>query len=69
MCLSIPIKILKIRDNKAIIKIGNKKQEIDTQLVEKIEEGDFCLISNGFVVKRISAQEAKKIFNILRRKS
>lgn len=68
MCLNIPIKILEIKDNKAIIKIGNKKQEVDTQLTKEIKKGDFCLVSNGFVVKKVSAKEAGEILKILKEK-
>jgi len=65
MCLSIPVKILEIRNNKAIVEMGGKKRQVDTRLSPKIKKGDYCLINNGFIIKKISTEEAKEIFNII----
>jgi len=67
MCLSVPVKILEIKNNKAIVDSGSKTNQIDISLVPEIKEGDYCLISNGFVVKKISAEEAEEIFKILKK--
>jgi len=65
MCLSVPVKILEIKNNKAIVDLDSKSNELDISLVPDIKKGDYCLISNGFVVKKISQEEAKEIFNII----
>ena len=68
MCLAVPVKILELKkNNKAIADIFGKKEEIDTQLVENLKAGDYGIISNGFIVKKISAKEAKEILEIIRR--
>jgi hydrogenase expression/formation protein HypC len=66
MCLSVPAKVLKIKNNKAIVDINDDKQEVGIDLVSEIKENDYCLINNGFVVKKISAEEAEEIFKILK---
>lgn len=73
MCLTIPVKILEIKDNnKAIADFprssgaSKKKQEVDTQLVDKIKKGDYGLISNGFIIKKVSAEEAEEIIRTLK---
>ena len=68
MCLSIPAKILKIKNNKAIVDYLGEEREMDGQLIKDIKIGDYAIASNGFLVKKISAQEAEEIFNIIRRK-
>ena len=76
MCLSIPAKILEIKkENKAIAVYpeqgrGNfeKRQEVNTELVKDVGVGDYVLISNGFIIKKISAQEAEEIFKIIKSK-
>jgi len=65
MCLSIPVKILEVKNNKAITDFNGKKEEVDTELVKDIEIGDYAIISNGFIIKKISAQEAEKIFKVI----
>lgn len=65
MCLSIPIKILKIENNKAIADFMGKKEEFNIGLISDIKANDYALASNGFIIKKISAEEAKEIFNII----
>ena len=73
MCLSIPAKILEIKDNnKAVadfpstsLKVSRKKQEVDSQLVDNIKVGDYALISNGFIIKKIEPKEAQEIIKII----
>ena len=74
MCLNIPVKILEIKDNKAIAVYpeqgrGNfeKRQEVNTELVKDIGVGDYALISNGFIIKKIPTQEAEEIFKIIKK--
>lgn len=69
MCLSIPAKILEIKDNnKAIADFSGKREEVDIQLVREAKKGDYGLISNGFLIKKISAKEAEEIFEIIKPK-
>jgi len=65
MCLAIPVKVLKIENNKAIADYLGKKQEFGTELVQDLQIGDFALASNGFIIKKISADEADEIFKII----
>lgn len=74
MCLSIPAKILEIKENNKAIAVypersrGNfgKKQKVDIQLVKDIKKGDFALISNGFIIKKVPANEAEEILKIIK---
>jgi hydrogenase assembly chaperone HypC/HupF len=65
MCLSIPVKILEVKNNKAITDFNGKKEEVDTELVKDIKIGDYAIISNGFIIKKISAEEAEEIFKVI----
>jgi hydrogenase expression/formation protein HypC len=65
MCLSVPIRILKIENNKAIANFMGKKEEFDIGLVPDIKIDDYALASNGFIIKKISAGDAEEIFNII----
>lgn len=65
MCLSIPAKILEIKKNKAVANSFGKKIEVGIDLVKDIKKGDYGLISNGFIIKKISAKEAEEIFKVI----
>lgn len=64
MCLSIPVKILEIKNKKAIVSLGGENKEFGIDLVPEVQKDDYCLVSNGFIVKIISAEEAEEIFKI-----
>jgi len=68
MCLAIPIKILEIKDNKAITDFKGEKEEFDIRLTPDIGIGDYALVSNGFIIKKISAKEAEEIFRVIKPK-
>jgi hydrogenase expression/formation protein HypC len=66
MCLTVPVKILELKkNNKAIADIFGKKQEVDIQLVKNTKVGDYGIISNGFIIKKISTKEAEEILKII----
>jgi len=66
MCLNIPAKILEIKNNKAIADFDGRKEEVDIELTKDIKVGDYAIISNGFIIKKISAQEAEEIFKFIK---
>ncbi len=67
MCLSIPYKILEIKNNKAIADFQDKREEVGTELVKDIKINDYAIISNGFIIKKISAQEAEETLKFIRK--
>jgi hydrogenase assembly chaperone HypC/HupF len=68
MCLNIPAKILEIKNNKAIADFCGRKEEVDIQLIPDIEINDYAIVSNGFIIKKISAQDTEEIFKIIKPK-
>lgn len=65
MCLTIPVKIVSLEKHKATVDFAGKKQKVDIQLVDNIKKGDYALISNGFIIKKVSAKEAKEILKTI----
>ncbi len=67
MCLSLPIKILEFKNGKAIGNVGGKKEEFEISLVPDLEVNDYVLVSNGFAIKKVSEEEALRIFKIIKK--
>ena len=67
MCLSVPVKILKIENDKAIAEFRGEKQEFNIDLVKDVKVNDYALISNGFIIKKISAKEAENILKFIKK--
>lgn len=64
MCLTIPAKIISLEKDKATVDFVGKKQKVDTRLV-KVKIGDYVMISNGYVIKKVNKKEALEILEIL----
>jgi hydrogenase assembly chaperone HypC/HupF len=64
MCLTIPAKVISLEKGKAMVDFVGKKQKVDTQLT-KVKVGDYVIVSNGFVIKKVSVEEAEEILKVL----
>jgi len=68
VCLTIPAKIISTEKGKAVVDFVGKKQKVDIRLV-KVKIGDYVMISNGFVIKKVGSKEAQEILKIISPKS
>lgn len=67
MCLAIPCKVLKAKENsRAEIEIAGARQEISLELFPEVEAGDWVLVNLGVVVAKIDEDEAKEIVALYR---
>jgi hydrogenase expression/formation protein HypC len=58
MCLSIPSKVISIKDDKAIVSVGGTEYEASLQLLDDVKIDDYVLIHTGFAIQKISEEEA-----------
>ncbi|OGZ34508.1 MAG: hypothetical protein A2V60_02995 [Candidatus Portnoybacteria bacterium RIFCSPHIGHO2_01_FULL_39_19] len=65
MCLTIPAKVIFLEKDKAMVDFSGKEQKVDTQLV-KVRVGDYVMVSNGFIIKKVNKKEAEEILKILK---
>ena len=66
MCLSIPGKIISIEGGIADIDIAGNVYKAGTQIMEEVEVGDFVLIHSGFIIQKLSEEEAAETEKLLR---
>ena len=66
MCLSIPGKIISIEGGIADIDIAGNVYKAGTQLMEEVEVGDLVLIHSGFIIQKLSEEEAAETEKLLR---
>jgi len=64
MCLSKPVKVVKLNGKKAQVEFDGKKREIDVTLVENIKIGDWLLVTQNLAINKISQKEAKNILKL-----
>ncbi len=66
MCLSIPAKVIDIKDNMAEVSVGGTTFIAGLQLVENIDIGDYILLHAGFAIQKISIEEAEQTLELMR---
>jgi hydrogenase expression/formation protein HypC len=66
MCLGIPVRIVKIENNKAIGEIGGVKREVDLTLVEEVKIGDYVILHAGFAIQKLDEKEAEENLKLIR---
>jgi len=65
MCLAIPMKILKIEKDKAIVSAGGVERRVAVNFLSNPRIGDYVLVHAGFCIERIDPGEAEETLRIL----
>ena len=66
MCLTIPAKVISLEKDKATVDFNGREQKVNTQLT-KVRVGDYVMISNGFIIKKVNKKEAEEILKVLKK--
>jgi hydrogenase assembly chaperone HypC/HupF len=66
MCLTIPGKIEKIKNNgKIIVNYSGEKRQADIAIVN-VEKGDWVIVNNKIVIDKLSDKKAKKFLEVIK---
>ena len=65
MCLSIPSKIISIKDDMAEVSVGGTIFKAGIQLLEDVNVGDYVLLHAGFAIQKINEEEAEEITRVI----
>ncbi len=66
MCLAIPVKVETREGEEAWGLLGDARIRLSLALTPEAGPGDWVLVHAGFAIERISEEEAKKTFEIVR---
>lgn len=62
MCLTVPAKVLEVREGRAVVTSRGWTREVDaTQL--PVRAGDFVLVQGGIAMIRLAPDEAKEMLD------
>ncbi|MGC9383791.1 MAG: HypC/HybG/HupF family hydrogenase formation chaperone [Kosmotogaceae bacterium] len=64
MCLAVPLEIVEIKGNKAIVVRSGVRLEADIRLINNVKVGDFVLVHAGFAIQKVNREEAQKTLEI-----
>ncbi|MBP7796628.1 MAG: HypC/HybG/HupF family hydrogenase formation chaperone [Elusimicrobiales bacterium] len=60
MCLSVPAKIINIKEFSAVVDFGNMKRDVSIMLLPEAKIGDYVLVHAGFAIQLLKEDDAKK---------
>jgi hydrogenase expression/formation protein HypC len=59
MCLAVPAKVKKIKQDNAIVDFGGVSREISLGILSGVKTGDYVLVHAGFAIGKVKRQEAE----------
>ena len=66
MCLGVPMKVIKIRDDMGDVEVNGVKREVGLMLLDDIKVGDWVIIHAGFAISKLNKEEAKETLALLK---
>jgi hydrogenase expression/formation protein HypC len=66
MCLAIPSRIVKIKDQMAVIDVDGVTREASLLLLEDPRVGDYVIVHAGFALHKIDEETARESLALLR---
>ncbi len=67
MCLALPYKIIKIGKKEIELDLLGQKRKVNQSLI-KINTGDFVLLQNGIIIKKVSKKGAQETLKLISRR-
>jgi hydrogenase expression/formation protein HypC len=67
MCLSVPGKIVKIKQNMASVDVGGMLRDISLDLCPEASMGEYVLIHAGFAIQKVDEEEAMETLAFLKK--
>jgi hydrogenase expression/formation protein HypC len=67
MCLSVPGKIVKIKQNMARVDVGGMLRDISLDLCPEASIGEYVLVHAGFAIQKVDEEEAMETLAFLRK--
>jgi hydrogenase expression/formation protein HypC len=65
MCLAIPMKILKIEGDRAIVSSGGVQRSIGINFLKGPKAGDYVIVHAGFAIEKLDTVKAEETLKIL----
>ena len=65
MCLGIPMKVLKIENDMAIVSAGQIRRRSAINMLDSVNLGDYVIVHAGFAIEKLDPQKAEETLRML----
>ncbi len=66
MCLGIPVKVMEVDGQSAVVDVGGARREISLLLLDDVKAGEWVILHAGFAIQKMDEGEAEKTLALLR---
>ncbi|MGE5664234.1 MAG: HypC/HybG/HupF family hydrogenase formation chaperone [Deltaproteobacteria bacterium] len=66
MCLGIPVRVMEVDGQSAVVDVGGARREISLLLLDDVIAGDWVILHAGFAIQKLDEEEAEKTLALLR---
>ena len=66
MCIAIPMKVVDIQDNTAVVEYSGVKREVGLQLLDDVHVDDWVIIHTGFAISKLDEGQAQETLSLLK---
>jgi hydrogenase assembly chaperone HypC/HupF len=64
MCLTVPYQVVSVKKGKIGLTFNKQRRTANSSLV-KVKKGDYVLLQQGIIVKKLNKKEAQNFFALL----
>ena len=66
MCLAIPMRVIEVEGEEALVEIGGVKKKVIINLVKDVKTGDYLIVHAGFAIQKLDEKEALETLKLLK---
>lgn len=66
MCLAVPLKVIEIKGDTAVVERGGVSRKVRIDLLRSVDVGDYVLVHAGIAIERIDPEEADRTLHAIR---
>ncbi|MBR2778724.1 MAG: HypC/HybG/HupF family hydrogenase formation chaperone [Firmicutes bacterium] len=66
MCVGLPARVMNLKGNMAVVDASGAKREVDAQLLEGLEPGDYVMVHAGMAIAKIQDEENEMLEDLLK---
>lgn len=66
MCLAVPMKVIEIKGEQAVVEMGGVRKTIGIQLLENVKVNDYVIVHAGFAIQKLDRKEAEETLSLFR---
>ncbi|MFZ5800726.1 MAG: HypC/HybG/HupF family hydrogenase formation chaperone [Candidatus Omnitrophota bacterium] len=66
MCLAVPMKVISVGDEFAVVELSGVKRQVNIQMLPNIKPGDYVIVHAGFAIQKVDEKVARKTLEIFK---